>query len=192
MSLTHQEQRELSRLAPRLRLGLVRGLRLHPFTERQRGRDAAMGYARQGRVADYAPVVSFVRGEPVYRAKEVSARFEIVITLCLTGEAHFDQRIAQFAHYWAYMATRCLGGSATLLREPAGRFVYEPPANDALTVESTLSKLQRGPVSRAPSNLIAVRHFAGCIGAFYEGSHLVIIGPYWEEAEVEAYASGQP
>jgi hypothetical protein len=183
--------RKIEALAPRLRLGEVKGFRLKPFTSQVRGKDAAMGFAKKGRISDYASVMSYILREATYRNNEVSPRFDVVVVLALTGERRYDERIQEVASYWCYLTTRGLSGGVAILNENGGRFQYEPPARDWFSASRVL-RAHSVAESQREATVNAIRGFSGCIGSYYDGAHLVVIGSYWEHDFAKAYSQGQP
>lgn len=188
MKLSDQEKRDLEQLGMKLRLGLVPSFRLQSFTERLRGRDAAMGYSPSGRIADYAPLMSFILDEPVYRNKEVSPQCNVVLAICFTGEREFDDRISAYAAAWAYLVVEGLGANVAIVAFGTDKFEFAEPVFSFSGAAKAINSAKDQPCvvqsdDWFDSDKMRVRsqHFAGCVGAYFDGFHLVMISPYWEE-----------
>jgi hypothetical protein len=86
------------------------------------------------------------------------------------------------------MAVRGMTGSVSILSSASERFVFQVPSRDLLGIEHEIAGLGNSAVGARHADSL-LRHFSACIGAYYEVSHVVMVGPYWERAEVEALSS---
>ena len=199
MNLSNSEKRELEKIGMRLRIGSTPTFRLQSFTERLRGRDAAMGYSSVGRIAEYAPLMSFVLDEPVYRNKEVSPQLDTVLAVCFTGEPSYDQRVLDYCLAWSYLIIHGLNANVVIVPFGLEKFNYDVPANNLIAAEESANRIKTAFVGTQldvfdnPKQLKErSRYFSSCIGAYFDGFHLVMIGPYWERPIIQICRSNSP
>jgi len=188
MKFTKHERRALNRIGLRMTRGSVKHFRLWPNSERHTGRDAPMGLTQRGGIADYQILISHVRGEPLYRLKEVSPRLQIVIIMELQGETAFDARVMETAATWGYLATATPGGAATIVRPDSVERDYHPVTSDFAALVAPLKHSWERAKHQAASTGRPVKRerLAATLAQIYEGMHVVFVGAYWEPGEVNA------
>lgn len=189
MTFSAQERRRLSQLSLRLQRGNLKHFRLWPNTVRHRGREAPMGLAKTGRISEYLMLTSYLRDEIVYQYKEVSPRFELVLVVQPMGEADYDTRLFDFAAAMGFIATSVTGGGAALVQARRLSKEYAPMTMDFGLLQARIDRARK--LSSVPAKAPEVRspvHTAALISEFYEGTHVVFIGAFWEPKIIRAYA----